>query len=640
MAENIERMAEGLVIDLLKADKTSIPVFLPGETEYERSVANANLLYRFTRPACVVQPKNVGHVQTIVKEAKARNVPITIKCGGHSYAGFSTTDKGISLDLLNMNRVKIDVQSNTGGALWGYAYKQFVNNRMDGFIINGERCPTVGVGGFLLGGGLGLFTRSFGMGCDILKEITIVTADDTDTSDSAKGKLFWALCGAGGGNFGVMVEFKIYLQKLSNKDGSVVAGRYTWFPKSDKERTKNTKYKLMDKFIDTMNDFYTTRWPDQVTIDTSWICDLKDTSSELAVRFLLYYDGTKKDFEKLLVDKLVGADKAENGGGELAAQLTRRTMSEKSTRFLHETLVSQWSEETIKAFPTDPTFKLYASFVFKNDLEGIKKITSIIREEMAVFKSQFAGESGLLQVTWIHSSGKASRKDRSASAFRWRDGVYQTYIMLDWKEKWMEGEMRAFLKSLTSRTLFLKAFKDKLRPFSIMSRAAFINFPDAVLSSGTAERTYYGNNTKNLRLVKQQWDPDNFFKWKQGIKLPQTAEKTPAKAKRRSKTPAASPIPAEAFNAFNMSPGASSASLGAGNAFNINALGAPERDYDRRDGLADGDAVSSDDESPVNKQELTDELATKQWETFTLPPARSLMNLGSRGVLRLTDLGF
>ncbi|KAK3949779.1 hypothetical protein QBC32DRAFT_30092 [Pseudoneurospora amorphoporcata] len=636
----IERMAEELVIDLLKADKTSIPVFLPGETEYERSVANANLLYRFTRPACVVQPKTVGHVQTIVKEAKARNVPITIKCGGHSYAGFSTTDKGISLDLLNMNRVKIDVQSNTvtlqGGALWGHAYKQLVNNRMDGFIINGGRCPTVGVGGFLLGGGLGPFTRSFGMGCDTLKEITIVTADgnkvivkDTDNPDLPKGKLFWALCGAGGGNFGVVVEFKMYLQKLSNKDGSVVAGRYTWFPKSDKEGTKKTKDKLMDKFMDTMNDFYATRWPDQVTIDTSWICDLKETSSELAVRFLVYYDGTKKDFDKLIVDKL-GADKAENGGGELAEQLTRRTMSEKSTRFLHETLVSQWSEETIKAFPTDPTFKLYASFVFKNDLERIKKITSIIREEMAMFKSRFAGESGLLQVTWIHSGGKASRKDRSASAFRWRDGVYQTYIMLDWKEKWMEGEMRAFLK----------AFKDKLRPFSIMSRAAFINFPDAVLSSATAERTYYGNNTKNLRLVKQQWDPDNFFRWKQGIKLPQTAEKTPTKAKRRSKTSAASPIPAEAFNAFNMSPGASSASLGVGNAFNINALGAPERDYDRRDGLVDGDAVSSDDESPVNEQELTDELATQQWETFTLPPARSLMNLGSRGVLGLTDLGF
>src|SRR5438128_1772678 len=111
---------------------------------YQHTIEHANPLFRFSTPACVVQPEISAH---------------------------------------------------------------------DGYIVNGGRCPTVGVSGFVLGGGIGQFTRSFGMGCDTLKEITIVTADlsvvtvkDTDDPVSPEGKLFWALCGAGGGNFGVVVE--------------------------------------------------------------------------------------------------------------------------------------------------------------------------------------------------------------------------------------------------------------------------------------------------------------------------------------------------------------------------------------------------------------------------------------------------
>ena len=103
-----------------------------------------------------------------------------------------------------------------GGARWGHAYKALVDGDQNGWFINGARCPTVGVSGFVLGGGLSPFTRSFGMGCDTLLEATIVTADgervtvtSKDDRKEDKGKLFWALCGAGGGNFGVVVELKM-----------------------------------------------------------------------------------------------------------------------------------------------------------------------------------------------------------------------------------------------------------------------------------------------------------------------------------------------------------------------------------------------------------------------------------------------
>ena len=85
-----------------------------------------------------------------------------------------------------------------------------------------------------------------------MKEFTIVTAEEEEVTVSErddprkdKGKLFWALCGAGGGNFGVVVKMKLALKKL--KSNVVVAGRYTWFPERQ----------AMDVFITTMNGFYT-----------------------------------------------------------------------------------------------------------------------------------------------------------------------------------------------------------------------------------------------------------------------------------------------------------------------------------------------------------------------------------------------
>lgn len=89
-------------------EASDIPVFVPGQLEYERAVASSNLLYRFSRPTYVIRPQNNDHVTTIVQEAVHRNLPITIKNGGHSYAGHSYPNDGIMLDMKDMNAVDID----------------------------------------------------------------------------------------------------------------------------------------------------------------------------------------------------------------------------------------------------------------------------------------------------------------------------------------------------------------------------------------------------------------------------------------------------------------------------------------------------------------------------------------------------
>lgn len=495
-------------IKIFKAKK--IPVYEPGEDNYERYVATANLIYRFSSPPCVVQPKCACDVREIVKVAKSWNIPITIKNGGHSYAGGSTTNIGILMELGLMNQVALDFNKETqavtvqGGALWFHVYKKLVSKHLDGWVVNGGRCPTVGVSGFILGGGLSPFTRSFGMGCDTVKEFTIVTAagdeitvSERDDPRKEKGKLFWALRGAGGGNFGVVVEMKLALQKLQSD--FVVAGRYTWYPKRE----------AMDAFLTIMNSFYTQSWSNKMTIDSSWLCELDKKESDLGVRFLVYYNGDREKFDQEINKWKLSTALPEHEG--LKKQLKQRSLQEKSSRFLHETLAAQWIEETKKSFPTNRAYQIYTSFVLKNNNpKKFAEITEIIRQEMKEFRTQFTGEAGTLQVTFIHSGGAASQPRRDATAYRWRDCVYHTYVMIQWDEKWLELNMRSFLNQM----------KVKLGPYGMVRGATFINFPDDTLKPEVHEKSYYGMNYLELRRIKKMWDKDNFFRWPQGIQLP------------------------------------------------------------------------------------------------------------------------
>lgn len=318
--------------------------------------------------------------------------------------------------------------------------------------------------------------------------------------------LFWALCGAGGGNFGVVVSLKIRVERLTapGPEVTVVAGRYTWYPEIDQSRRSFFGFQRSNEdgtgLLATMNHFYTTNWPEQMTIDSSWLSDLEQKNGDIGVRFLAYYDGKDEDFGKLINKGFLNKD--------LARQMKRRVLPEAPTRFLHETLFAQWDEETKRSTPANSTFRIYASFCFTNDERKIEKITAIVKEELEAFKALFSAESsGLCQVSFIHAGGQASRKERSAVAFRWRETTYHAYIMIEWKDKWLERDMRGFSKR----------FKDRLKQYSIAGKASFVNFPDASMPSTDYMKAYYGNNRDKLQQVKRIWDDTNLFKWDQSI---------------------------------------------------------------------------------------------------------------------------
>lgn len=195
---------------------------LPGDSGYTTAKRGFNALYDGRKPAAIARARSVKDVQSCIRHAREHDVPIAARSGGHSYTGYSTVHKGLIVDLSGISGVR--TQSNGravigAGARLGQVYNELA---AAGRALPGGTCPTVGIGGLTLGGGIGVLTRKYGLTCDKLVAATIVTADGKAQTVSAESrpKLFWALRGGGGGNFGIVTSFTF---------ASVAAPRLTVF---------------------------------------------------------------------------------------------------------------------------------------------------------------------------------------------------------------------------------------------------------------------------------------------------------------------------------------------------------------------------------------------------------------------------
>ena len=191
--------------------------------------------YRNINPAVVVKARAVQDVQSAVRFANRNSVKLTVKSGGHSFMAYCLNEGGIVLDMSAMNSCHVNNDARTiqmeGGILFRDVYDKLQDKR--DVAITGL-CGSIGFSGFTLGGGISPLSRSYGLGCDNLLEMTVVTADgevvtvSKDDQDEKKRDLFWALCGGGGGNFGVSVSMTTKMHKLRDNAGKVVSGELTW----------------------------------------------------------------------------------------------------------------------------------------------------------------------------------------------------------------------------------------------------------------------------------------------------------------------------------------------------------------------------------------------------------------------------
>jgi FAD/FMN-containing dehydrogenase len=183
-------------------------LLLPADGEYAAAAQVYNPIFDGRRPAAIARCERPADVQACVEVAAAARMPIAARSGGHSYAGYSSQDKALIVDLSPMSTVDVKGEAAEIGA-GAKLIDVYAGLAAKGRCLPAGSCPTVGISGLTLGGGIGVLTRKFGLTCDRLTAARVVKADGTLVTASAESEedLFWALRGGGGGNFGIVTSF-------------------------------------------------------------------------------------------------------------------------------------------------------------------------------------------------------------------------------------------------------------------------------------------------------------------------------------------------------------------------------------------------------------------------------------------------
>jgi FAD/FMN-containing dehydrogenase len=188
---------------------------LPGDGEYDEARATFNGMLD-KHPAVIVQCRSTADVVAAVRAARAANLPIAIRGGGHSVAGHCVADDALVVDLRHMRAVEVDAERRRARAEGGAQWLDIdTATTVHGLATTGGTFVDTGIAGLTLTGGIGYLMNTGGFTCDTLVGAEVVTADAevVRAGEGGDAELLWALRG-GGGNFGVVTVFEYRLQPL------------------------------------------------------------------------------------------------------------------------------------------------------------------------------------------------------------------------------------------------------------------------------------------------------------------------------------------------------------------------------------------------------------------------------------------
>ncbi|KAJ4126966.1 hypothetical protein NW768_008587 [Fusarium equiseti] len=458
-------------------------VLIPGTEAYSRATFIGNLNYRSINPAVVVKARSIQDVQSTISFANQNSVKLTVKVGGHGWMGYSLNQGGMVLDMSLMNDCHIDSDNKTiqmqGGAVWGDVYDKLQDKRD---VVLSAMCASVGVSGFTLGGGISPLSRSYGLGCDSLLEMTVVTAEgevvtvSKDEEDERKRDLFWALCGGGGGNFGVTVSMTSKLHRLRDQAGKVVSGELTW----------NLPQQQV-AFDQAMKTFNSNNCPAELTVNGVWS---HGDNKQFTAGMNIIYNGNMEQAQEALKSILVH-------------QPAENTLQE-----MNWTEVSESDEGWVA---DSKVYHHHASFILPEGAithELTSTVNSLMKEAANIvgITKENKRNSPKCSFKWNHIGARTSELTSTDTAFYWRDGHYVASMNIQWTDP---SKRQCILN-------FIARCQDQLLPFAIEKKAAYVNYIDGAVSNW--EEAYYGENYARLQKVKTEWDSENFFINDQSIK--------------------------------------------------------------------------------------------------------------------------
>ena len=429
-------------------------VLQPADAGYDeaRTIYNAMI---DRRPAVIVRCSGTADAAACVRFAREHDLPLSIRGGGHNVAGNAVCDGGLMLHMGKLRGVRVDVKNRTATAQPGVTLGDYdrATTSLDLVTPVGVVSGT-GIAGLTLGGGLGWLMGKYGLACDNLIGAEVVTAEGkiVQASETENADLLWGLRG-GGGNFGVVTEFRYRLYPLE----PTIAGLLIYPLEKSKE--------VLCFFRE-----ITPQCPDELAVAAA----LLNTPDGLpACGLVVCYNGDPKQGEKVLAPiRAFGPPVADAVGPVPFIQ--------------HQSLFDP-------AYPPGRFHYWKAGFM-----------NALPEEAMEVAIEHFARRpSPMAALMFEHMHGAASRVPAEATAFAHRFNHYNFSAFGVWENASDNDVNRKWVQD----------FWQAARPY--LSGRAYVNYLSQ--EGADRVREAYGPNYERLATLKKKYDPTNFFRLNQNI---------------------------------------------------------------------------------------------------------------------------
>ena len=405
-------------------------------------------------PGTIALCQNTAGVAEAIKYGLKNNLKVTVKSGGHCMEGFSCIEDGLVINLSLLNKIEfLDVNTIKVGP--ACTLKKIYETLLPrGKYLPGGSCQTVAIGGLTLGGGYGLLSRKYGLTCDSLQEITMVSGDGEIVHSNTDKELLWACKGGGNGNFGAITEMKFAIQKA---------------PQTMKS------YKFRNQAVDVLG---------AKNICAKWFELVKNLPNSCFSAFI--FNGRTTYI--LLTNVQQNNKTVEDVINEFTKLSTKVTAT--------------------KALPLSAALKNYYAeanpITFKNASAGLYKnyeeVESILEEVFLKVKQT----PGILYQVNTLGGNIQNAEFESKAAFAHRDCYYFSELQAYWENE-----------KVTNK--FLISFESIQQLFANKGiTAQYRNYPDVNFKN--TDQLYYGKNLARLQAVKNKYDSKNIFDAPQSLK--------------------------------------------------------------------------------------------------------------------------
>jgi FAD/FMN-containing dehydrogenase len=411
------------------------------------------------RPALIARCTDADDVITSVRFAREHDLLVSIRGGGHSAAGRAVCEKGLMIDLSPMKGIQIDAKGRTARAEPGLRLGEFDGKTQTfGLATTLGVASDTGIAGLTLGGGYGWLNGKYGLACDNVLAVDVVTAEGRHVTASSEenADLFWGMRGAGA-NFGVVTSFRYQLHPV----GPVLGG-FVLYPLSQGREA----LRFFHEFSATC--------PDEVST-VGLLLSAPDGSP--AVGIAACYTGPVAEGERVLKP-------LRTFGSPIADLIALRRYTEMQSLFDQNWVPGQlnyWKTSLMRA-PTDEAIEVLLEYAQKRPTPN-----SVIYFQQA--------------------HGAASRVKPSDTAFPHRFDHYDGGPWAIWHDRADSDRCIRWARECWNA----------LRPF--YDSGAYVNaVDDAIGDDDERVRSAYGSNFERLTLLKNRYDPTNLFRLNANIR--------------------------------------------------------------------------------------------------------------------------